>query len=39
LVFVLNIATPSAGERMIWAPATFLLLACGVLVATGKAAP
>jgi hypothetical protein len=37
--FVLNVATPSAGERMIWAPATFLLLACGVLVATGKVAP
>jgi hypothetical protein len=35
--FALNVATPSAGERMIWAPATFVLLACGVLVATGKA--
>jgi hypothetical protein len=33
---VMNVATPSTGERMIWAPATLLLLACSDLVATGK---
>jgi hypothetical protein len=37
--FLLNVATPSAGERMIWAPATFILLECSVLGATGTAAP
>lgn len=30
---VLNVMTPSAPERAIWAPATFLLLASSVLVA------
>jgi hypothetical protein len=33
---VLNLATPSAGERLVWAPVAFLLLLCSVLVATGK---
>jgi len=33
---VLNLATPSAGERMIWAPVTLLLLACSLVVALGK---
>lgn len=32
---VMNVVTPSEGERMIWAPLAFLLLACSVLVATG----
>ena len=36
---VLNLITPSAGERMIWAPAAFVLLASSLLVATGPAAP
>ena len=30
---VLNLITPSAGERMIWAPVAFLLLALSLLVA------
>lgn len=33
---VLNLITPSGSERMIWAPVAFLLLACSLLVATGK---
>jgi hypothetical protein len=32
----MNIATPSSGERIIWAPVAFLLLTCSVLVATSK---
>ena len=36
---VLNVATPSADERIMWTPVTFLLLACGVLVAISKPAP
>lgn len=36
---VLNLITPSAGERMIWAPVAFVLLACSLLVATVRAAP
>ena len=36
---VLNLATPSAGERLVWAPVAFLLLACSVLVATGRPVP
>lgn len=31
--FVLNLITPSAGERAIWAPVAFLLLSSSVLVA------
>lgn len=31
--FVLNLITPSAGERRIWAPVTFLLLICSIVVA------
>lgn len=34
---VLNVLTPSAGERMIWAPVALTLLVCSVLVATGPA--
>ena len=36
---VLNLATPSAGERLVWAPVAFLLLACSVLVATERQEP
>jgi hypothetical protein len=32
---LLNLITPSAGERMIWAPVALILLACSQLVATG----
>jgi hypothetical protein len=35
---VMNVATPSAVERMIWAPVALLLLACAILVATGNGA-
>lgn len=33
---VLNLITPSAGERMLWAPVALVLLACSLLVATGR---
>jgi len=33
---VLNLLTPSASERILWAPVTFLLLACSLMVAAGK---
>ncbi len=37
LSFVLNLITPSAGERAIWAPVTFLLLiSSGVVAFTGS---
>ena len=36
LSLALNLITPSAGERMLWAPVAFVLLACSLLVATGK---
>ena len=36
---VLNLITPSAGERMIWAPVAFVLLVSSLLVATGPMAP
>lgn len=32
---VLNTITSSAGERMLWAPATGVMLVCSVIVATG----
>lgn len=32
---VLNLITPSAGERMIWAPVALVLLVSSVVVATG----
>ena len=35
---VMNVLTPSAEERLIWAPVAFLLLACSVLVATERPA-
>ena len=36
---VLNLITPSGGERLIWAPVAFVLLACSLVVATGSARP
>jgi hypothetical protein len=35
---VLNLITPSAGERMLWAPVALVLLVCSLLVATGRRA-
>ena len=32
---LLNLITPSAGERMIWAPVAFVMLVSSLLVATG----
>ena len=34
LSLVLNLITPSAGERMLWAPVALVLLVCSLLVAT-----
>ena len=36
LSLVLNSITPSARERMIWAPVALVLLVCGVTVARGQ---
>jgi hypothetical protein len=36
--FVLNVITPSAGERLIWAPVTLVLLICSLVVVWGKPA-
>ena len=36
LGLVLNLITPSAGERMIWVPVAFVQLVCSLAVATGK---
>ena len=36
---LLNLITPSGGERMIWAPVALLLLVCSLLVATGANHP
>jgi hypothetical protein len=36
LSLALNLITPSAGERMLWAPVALVLLVCSLLVATGK---
>ena len=36
LSFVLNLITPSAGERALWAPVAFLLLASSAVVALWK---
>ena len=35
---VLNLITPSSGERILWAPASLLLLASSLVVATGPVA-
>jgi len=34
LSLVLNLITPSGGERMIWAPVAFVMVICSLLVAT-----
>lgn len=39
LSLFLNLITPSAGERMIWAPVGFLLLLSSLVVALGQPAP
>jgi len=36
LSFVLNMITPSAGERAIWAPVALVMLICSVIVAVSK---
>ncbi len=36
LNLMLNLTTPSAGERIVWAPVTLVLLVCSLLVATGR---
>lgn len=36
LSFVLNLITPSAGERLLWAPTAFLLLLSSAIVAFGR---
>ena len=38
LSLVLNLITPSAGERAVWAPVALVLLVCSLLVAVGKPA-
>ena len=35
----LNLITPSAGERMVWAPVAFLILASSLVVAIRKPVP
>ncbi|HSK66787.1 MAG TPA: hypothetical protein VK888_07650, partial [Anaerolineales bacterium] len=37
--FVLNLITPSEGERAIWAPTAFLLLASSATVAFSRSSP
>ena len=36
LSLVLNLITPSAGERAIWAPVALVMLVCSVIVAISK---
>jgi hypothetical protein len=36
---ILNVMTPSAGERMIWAPTTVVLFMCSLIVAAGGNGP
>ena len=36
---VLNVITPSGGERAIWAPVSAVLLACSIIVAVSKDKP
>lgn len=36
---VLNLMTPSAAERLIWAPVALLMLICSLVVANGPAPP
>ena len=39
LALVLNVITPSGGERAIWAPVSAVLLACSIIVAVSKDGP
>jgi hypothetical protein len=39
LSLVANLATPSAGERLIWAPVAFLMLSSSLVVAVSKTTP
>jgi hypothetical protein len=39
LGLVLNLITPSGGERLIWAPVAFVLLTCSLVVATARTRP
>ena len=39
LALVLNVITPSGGERAIWAPVSAVLLACSIIVAGSKDKP
>jgi len=36
IFLVLNLITPSAGERALWVPVIFLMLGCSLIVALGK---
>ena len=36
LSLVLNVITPSAGERLVWAPVALIMLVSSVIVAMGK---
>ena len=36
---LLNLITPSGGERLIWAPVAFVMLVSSAVVATGKKPP
>jgi hypothetical protein len=38
LSLILNLITPSAGERAIWAPVAFLMLSCSLIVALSNTA-
>jgi hypothetical protein len=39
LSLILNLITPSAMERAIWAPVAFLMLSCSLIVALSRALP
>ena len=39
LALVLNVITPSGGERAIWAPVSAVLLVCSIIVAVSKDGP
>ncbi|WKZ36702.1 MAG: hypothetical protein QY332_02010 [Anaerolineales bacterium] len=39
LSLILNLITPSAGERAIWAPVAFLMLSCSLIVALSNTLP
>jgi membrane-associated PAP2 superfamily phosphatase len=39
VALVLNVITPSGGERAIWAPVSAVMLACSIIVAVSKGRP